>query len=133
MPFTVVTVSITVEAVGYGFISVKNLPPASGVTFKPSAKGTLVDLEWKFTTNGVVVASADSLPSVTVTGPGGYNQTFTPANCAPAGIKFEYKSEAKLWDFHWTPKNAAVGTYYVTVRSGKTGQGFGPFPVVFKN
>jgi large repetitive protein len=131
-----VTVSITVTAVGYGFVNVKNLPPAAGVTFKPSAKGTLVDFEWKFTSSGTVVSSSDAQPSVTITGPGGYNQTFTPANCAAAGIKFEYKADAKLWDFHWTPKNAAVGTYTVVVTSGKTAQRFpatGGFPVVFKN
>jgi len=50
-------------------------------------------------------------------------------------MEFEYEDRDK-WDFDWRPKNAAVGTYYVIVRSGKTGQRFpetGPgFPVVFK-
>ena len=130
------TVSITVKAVGYGFVNVKNLPPAAGVTFKPSSKGTLVDFEWKFTKSGSVVSSSDAQPSVTIQSPTGVITTFTPANCAAAGIKFEYKADSKLWDFHWVPKNAAVGTYYVVVHSGKTGQRFpatGGFPVVFKN
>jgi hypothetical protein len=124
-----------VSAVGYGFVNVKNLPPAAGVTFKPSKYGTLVDFEWKFTKNGTVVSSADAQPSVTITGPNGYSQTFTPANCGPAGIRFDYIASSKLWDFHWTPRNAAVGTYRVVVRAGKTGQTFpvgDGFPVVFK-
>ena len=42
----VATVTITVTAAPYGgIINVKNLPPAAGVTFKPSSKGTLVDFE----------------------------------------------------------------------------------------
>ena len=56
-------------------MNVKVLPPATCGTFKPSSSGTLVDLEWKFTRNGVVVNSADALPVVTVTGPGGYSKT----------------------------------------------------------
>ena len=130
------TVTVTVNAVGYGFVNVKNLPPAAGVTFKPSSKGTMVDFEWKFTKNGSVVASSDARPRVTIQFPNGTVQTFTPENCAPAGIKFEYKSDSKLWDFHWTPKNNPTGTYYVIVYSDKTGQCFptagSGFPVVFK-
>jgi len=130
------TVTITVNAVGYGFVNVKNLPPAAGVTFKPSSKGTMVDFEWKFTSNGSPVASSDARPRVTIQFPNGTIQTFTPENCAPVGIKFEYKSDGKLWDFHWKPKNNPTGTYYVVVYSDKTGQRFpasGGFPVVFKN
>ena len=100
--------SLTVK-LSYTLVNVKNLPPAAGVTFKPSSKGTLVDFEWKFTKNGVVVDSADSLPSVTIQSPSGVVTTYTPANCASAGIKFVYNSTSKLWDFHWVPKNAAVG------------------------
>ena len=120
----------------YTLVNVKNLPPAPGVTFKPSPRGTLVDFEWKFSKGGVVVSSADSMPSVTITSPSGISTTYTPANCAFAGIKFVYRWNAKMWDFHWVVKNAAVGTHYVTVSSGKTGQRFpaaGPgFPVVFR-
>ena len=130
------TFRLTVKAVGYGFVNIKNLPPAAGVTFRPSSKGTLVDFEWKFTKNGVVVRSDDSLPSVEIWSPSGAMTTFTPANCVAAGIRFVYKSDAKLWDFHWVPKNAEVGTYYVVVKSEKTGQRFPAegigFPVVFK-
>ncbi|MGD9902030.1 MAG: Ig-like domain-containing protein [Vicinamibacterales bacterium] len=131
----VATVTITVNAVGYGFVNVKNLPPAPGVTFKPSKYGTLVQFLWQFTKNGTVVASSDAQPSVTITGPGGYNQTFTPANCGAFGFTFTYNAYYKKWEFNWKPKNAAVGTYYVVVRTGKTGQNFpasGGFPVVFK-
>jgi VCBS repeat-containing protein len=129
----VATVSITVVQVGYGFVNVKNLPPAYGVTFKPSPKGTLVDFEWKFTTAGVVVNSANAQPSVTIVSPNGSSRTYTPNACD--GFEFVYKASENKWDFHFEPKNAAVGTYYVIVRSGKTNQRFpesGPgFPVVF--
>jgi hypothetical protein len=130
------TFVLTVNAVGYGFVNVKNLPPPSGTTFKPSKYGTLVDFKWQFTKNGAVVASSDAQPSVTITGPGGYNQTFTPANCGAFGFRFTYNSSYKKWEFDWKPKNAAVGTYSVVVRSGKTGQNFpstGGFPVVFRS
>ena len=79
------TVSITVKAVGYGFVNVKNLPPAAGVTFKPSSKGTLVDFEWKFTKNGSVVSSSDAQPSVTIQSPSGVITTFTPAQLRRRG------------------------------------------------
>ena len=129
----VATVSITVVQVGYGFLNVKNLPPAAGVTFKPSPKGTLVDFEWKFTMGGAIANSADAQPSVTIVSPSGSSRTFTPTACDT--FSFVYRSSDKKWDFDWEPKNAAVGTYYVIVRSGKTGQRFpetGPgFPVVF--
>ena len=130
------TVTINVAAVGYGFVNVKNLPPPTGTTFKPSKYGTLVEFKWQFTKNGAVVASSDAQPSVTITGPGGYNQTFTPANCGAFGFAFTYNSSYKKWEFDWKPKNAAVGTYSVVVRSGKTGQNFpstGGFPVVFRS
>ena len=130
------TVTITVNAVGYELVNVKNLPPAAGVKFKPSIFGTLVEFKWQFSKLGSVVASSDAQPSVTITGPNGYNLTFTPANCGPFGFTFEYNSSAKKWEFNWKPKNAALGTYYVVVRSGKTGQSFpatGGFPVVFSN
>lgn len=127
---------LTVDAAGYGLVNVKNLPPAAGVTFKPSAKGTLVDFEWKFTRNGGLVASSDARPRVTIQFPNGSVQTFTPENCAPAGILFEYKAGTKVWDFHWVPKNNPAGTYYVIVYSDKTEQRFpasgAGFPVVFK-
>jgi hypothetical protein len=112
---------------------VKNLPPAPGVTFKPSYRGTLVDLEWRFKKGGVVVNSYDARPSITITGPGGYSRTFVQVggDCS----LFEYNSWSKTWDFDWKPRNAAVGTYYVIVRSGKTGQRFpdsgAGFPIVF--
>lgn len=128
------TVTIAVRPVGYGLVNVRNLPPATGTVFKPSKYGTLVDFKWKFTKNGSVVASSDAQPSVTITGPGSYNQTFTPANCGQFGFAFGYDSSAKTWSFDWKPKNAAVGTYSVVVRSGKTSQSFpatSGFPVVF--
>ena len=129
------TFVLTVKAVGYSLLNVKNLPPAAGVTFKPSSSGTLVDLEWKFTTNGAVVNSADAQPIVTITGPGGYWKTLSGGGGNDCS-NFEYKTRDNKWDVHWQPKNAAVGTYYVVVTSQKTGQRFpetGPgFPVVFK-
>ena len=129
------TFVLTVKAVGYALLNVKNLPPAAGVTFKPSSTGTLVDLEWKFTTNGTVVNSADARPIVTITGPGGYSKTLSGGGANDCS-NFEYKTKDNKWDVHWQPKNAAVGTYYVVVTSQKTGQRFpdsGPgFPVVFK-
>ncbi len=130
------TFVLTVNAVGYGLVNVKNLPPPAGTTFKPSKYGTLVEFKWQFTRNGALVASADAQPSVTITGPGGYNQTFTPANCGAFGFSFTYNSSYKKWEFDWKPKNAAVGTYSVVVRSGKTGQNFpvsGGYPVVFRS
>ena len=127
--------SLTVKAVGYALLNVKNLPPAAGVTFKPSSTGTLVDLEWKFTTNGAVVNSADARPIVTITGPGGYSKTLSGGGGNDCS-NFEYKTKDNKWDVHWQPRNAAVGTYYVVVTSQKTGQRFpetGPgYPVVFK-
>src|SRR5262249_54853397 len=130
----VAQVSLTVVQVGYGFVNVKNLPPAYGVTFKPSTKGTLVDFIWKFTIGGVVVNSADARPSVTIVSPSGSSRTYTPDSCD--GFTFVYKAYENKWEFDWEPKNAAEGTYYVIVRSGKTGQRFpdsgSGFPVVFK-
>jgi len=129
------TFVLTVKAVGYALLNVKNLPPAAGVTFKPSYTGTLVDLEWKFTTNGAVVNSADARPIVTIAGPGGYSKTLSGGGGNDCS-NFEYKTKDNKWDVHWLPKNAAVGTYYVVVTSQKTGQRFpetGPgYPVVFK-
>jgi VCBS repeat-containing protein len=133
----VATVSIEVKAAGYGFANVKNLPPADGVTFRPSSRGTYVDFEWKFTSNGIAVNSSDSLPSVTIQlGASGAPVTYTPSTCAAPCAGFAYEAEYKIWDVDWVPKNATPGTYYVIVRSGKSGQRFpetGPgFPVVFK-
>ena len=129
------TFVLTVNAVGYSLMNVKNLPPAAGVTFKPSYTGTFEALEWKFTRNGVVVNSADALPVVTVTGPGGYSKTLSAGGGNDCS-NFEYKTRDNKWDVHWQPRNAAVGTYYVVVTSQKTGQRFpetGPgFPIVFK-
>ena len=89
--------------------------------------------------SGVVVNSADALPVVTVTGPGGYSKTYSAgAGCVATNAcgSFSYKTSENKWDVHWQPKNAAVGTYYVVVTSQKTGQRFpetGPgYPVVFK-
>ena len=132
---TVRAFTVTVQQAQYGLTNVKNLPPAAGVTFKPSSSGTLVDLDWRFTQNGVVVNSADALPKITITGPGGYSVTLSPgAGCssATACTEFSFKTTDNSWDTQWKPKNAAVGTYQVSVISQKTGQTFGPFAVVFK-
>ena len=129
---------LTVQG-SYVLVSVKNMPPAAGVTFKPSSTGTAVDLDWKFTKSGVVVNSADAQPVVTISGPGGFSKTFSPgAGCTAANActSFTYQTSANTWDLDWKPKNAAVGTYYVVVTSQKTGQRFPEtglgFPVVFK-
>ena len=131
------TFTITVKNVGYGFMNIKNLPPAPGVTFKPSSKGAVVDFEWKFTSGGVVVNSLDAQPSVTIQfGLTGTPRTYTPSSWRDDCTDFEYRTSEKKWDFDWRPKSTTPGTYYVIVRSGKTGQRFpetGPgFPVVFK-
>jgi hypothetical protein len=134
-PDTSKTLTVKGSYVLYG---VKVLPPAICGTFKPSSTGTLVDLEWKFTVNGTIINSADALPVVTVTGPGGYSKTYSAgAGCVAADgcDSFTYKTTENKWDVHWKPKNAAVGTYYVVVTSQKTGQRFpetGGYPVVFK-
>jgi hypothetical protein len=136
-----VNFTITVKA-AYGIVPVKSLTlPPTGVTFKPSSTGTLVDVEWRFTINGIVVnSSADSLPSVTITGPAPYDgagKTYTPGCTVTTVIacdKFIYKTDGtNTWDFHWKPKSALVGDYLVTVSSGKTGQTFGPYLVKFRN
>jgi VCBS repeat-containing protein len=128
----VATVSITVVQVGYELLNVKNLPPAAGVTFKSSSRGTLVDFEWKFTKGGVVVNSADAQPAVTIVSPSGSSRTYTPTACDD--FQFVYRSLENKWDFDWNPKSPAPGTYYVIVKSGKTGQRFpasgAGFPVV---
>jgi hypothetical protein len=133
-----VTVSITVEPMLFGFVNVHNLPPPWGTKFYSSRHGTPVDFEWKFTLNEVVVNSSDAQPTVTIQDPMGVIRTYSPS-CASSPRdceRFIYKSYSKLWDFHWKPKHALTGTYYVIVWSGKTGQRFpehGPgFPVVFK-
>jgi hypothetical protein len=130
--------TVTVNMQQYGFVNLNNLPPAAGVTFKPSSYGTLVDFQWSFTSNNVVVNSLDSLPSVTIVSPSGASSTFTKTSCsaAQACALFEYISSGNRWHVHWQPKNAAVGTYYVVVSSAKTGQRFpaagSGFPIVFK-
>ena len=133
------TFLLTVKPVGYVLYGVKVLPPAICGTFKPSSSGTLVDLEWKFKNqSGAVVNSADALPVVTVTGPGGYSKTYSAgAGCVATNAcgSFSYKASENKWDVHWQPKNAAVGTYNIVVTSQKTGQRFpetGGYPVVFK-
>src|SRR5262249_34838911 len=127
-----ITVAQVVQT-GYGFVNVRNLPPPAGVTFKVSSSGTLVDFEWSLTIGGVIVNSSDVQPSVTIVSPSGASSTFTPSDSA--GFEFDYAKGQNKWNFHWVPKSNAVGTYYVIVRSGKTGQRFpesGPgFPVVF--
>jgi hypothetical protein len=91
-----------------------------------------VDLEWKFTTAGVVVNSYAVAPSVKVTGPGGYSKTMTQGTCGSANecTKFEYSTKDNKWDVHWQPKNCATGTYTVTI-TVNNGQSFGGYPVVF--
>jgi hypothetical protein len=96
-----------------------------------------VDFEWKFTVNNVVVNSLDSQPSITIQyGLSGTPKTYTPSSRRDDCTAFEYSTRDNRWDFDWKPKSPAPGTYYVIVRSGKTGQRFpetGPgFPVVFK-
>jgi hypothetical protein len=133
------TVTIAVTTAPYGFNNVQYLPPPAGKTFKPSSYGTPVEFRWNFTQNGVIVASQDAQPSVTIRFPNGTSQTFTPANCGQFGFSFTYYSTLKKWEFVWKPKNAAVGIYDVYVSSGKTNQTFpgpvtGPgFKVEFKN
>jgi hypothetical protein len=130
-------VTITGQQYDSTIVNVKNLPPS--VTYKPSSTGTLVDFEWKHKINGVVVNSSDSMPSVTIVGPPGSwsasgTFTYTPGGgctLANACTKFVYSTSDNKWDVHWQPKNAAVGNYYVTVKSGKTVQTFGPFLVKF--
>jgi hypothetical protein len=88
--------------------------------------------------DGVVVASADAEPFVAITVRKGDEDLPPRLRGASPGDycdRFVYLSIGKMWDFHWKPKNAKPGSYYVVVHSGKTGQRFpaeGPgFKVVF--
>jgi len=130
---TIKVFTVTVKALQYALVNVKNLPPASGVMFKPSSTGTLVDLEWKLTTGGVVTNSSTVAPTVRVTGPGGYSKTLTQGTCGSANecTKFVYSTSENKWDVHWQPKGCAVGTYSVVITISN-GQSFGGYPVVFK-
>ena len=124
--------TVTVTQPQYGFLNVKNLPPASGTSF---SRGKEVDFEWKFTIDNIVVDSRDSQPTVTILSPSGaVVGVFTPTS--PGGCKFEYKLSSNTHDFHWVPsKSLAAGTYRVFVTSGKTGQRFpatGEYSVVVK-
>ena len=60
----VVTVSITVNGLVYGFVNVQNLPPPANKTFK---RGSTVGLKWQFTVGGVVVDSSNADVSITIT------------------------------------------------------------------
>ena len=60
----VVTVSLTVNKLVYGFVNVQNLPPPANKTFK---RGSTVGLKWQFTVGGVVVNSSNADVSITIT------------------------------------------------------------------
>ncbi len=128
------TFLLTVNSVGYELVNVKNLPPSG--TFKP---GSLIEFKWKFKEGGVVVASANAKPSITITGPStGYNLVVTPENCTIFGLLFWYNPFDKTWQLIWKAPHNKVDNYQVVVKSLKTGQSFPPppstgFPVVVKN
>jgi len=130
------TVAITVNRVGYDalLVNVQNLPPPSTKSFKP---GSSVPLAWQWNVGGVVVDTpdADSKPSIEIVKPGGGTLTFTPEFAGSSS--FQYFTTTKTHQFNWqtkTPTGVALpsGPYTVYVKSGKTGQTFGPFPVVLK-
>ena len=129
----VATVSITVVQVGYGFLNVKNLPPAAGVTFKPSSRGTLVDFEWKFTMGGAIVNSADAQPSVTIVSPSGSSRTYTPTACDD--FQFVYQSSDRIVGFRLGAEECGGRNVLRDRQERQDGQRFpetGPgFPVVF--
>ncbi|MEQ1573768.1 MAG: Ig-like domain-containing protein [Vicinamibacterales bacterium] len=132
--------TITVIKPPYTFVNVYNLPPASGVTFKPNSKGTLISFEFEMKKNGTRVDISGARPRIVITGPTGWTaKTYTPG-CNSATVtacsSFLYETSHKAWDLQWKPVNAPVGTYYVIVWIDETGQRFpetgNGFPVVFK-
>src|SRR5206468_5493558 len=132
-----VTVNITVIRFQYDavLVNVQNLPPPANKTFKP---GSSVPLAWQWKVGGVVVDTpdVDSKPSIEIVRPGGGTLTFSPAD--PGSSSFQYSATTKTHQFNWQTKEASGlalpgGTYQVSVKSGKTGQTYGPFAVVLKN
>jgi hypothetical protein len=130
------TISVTIRVIRleFGFVNVNNLPPPSNKNYNP---GSAVPLAWQWTLNGVVIDTpdADSKPSISIVRPGGGTLSFTPAD--PGSSSFQYNSVSKTHQFNWQTKEAngsalPSGTYQVTVKSGKTGQSFGPFAVKLK-
>jgi hypothetical protein len=129
-----ITVTVRVLRLEYGFVNVNNLPPPSGKSYN---RGSAVPLAWQWTLNGVVVDTpdADSKPSIQIVRPSGGTLTFGPGD--PGSSSFQYNTVTKTHQFNWQTKEAngtalPAGTYQVTVKSGKTGQSFGPFPVTLK-
>jgi hypothetical protein len=129
-----ITVTVRVIRLQYGFVNVNNLPPSGSKTFN---RGSSVPLAWQWTVNGVVVDTpdADSMPSIQIVRPGGGTLAFSPSD--PGSSSFQYNAVSKTHQFNWQSKEAngtalPAGTYQVTVKSGKTGQSFGPFGVTLK-
>jgi hypothetical protein len=116
---------------------VQNLPPPAGKTNKP---GSAVPLAWQWTLNGALIDTpdADSKPSIKIYRPtGALLNAFADAPGDPGASFFQYNALTKTHQFNWQTKEAngtalVAGTYQVYVLSGKTGQTFGPFPVVLK-
>ncbi len=137
------TFTITITNVVYTFVNIDNLPPKSGVTFKPNSKGTLVHFEFALKKNGSLFDSKLLRPRITIKGPAGSPwataKEYTPG-CTNATVlacySFLYETSDKAWDLHWKPVNAPVGTYYVIVWIDESGQRFPAtgdgYPVVFK-
>ena len=133
-----VTVSLTVNKLVYGFVNVQNLPPPSNKTFK---RGSTVGLKWQFTVGGAVVDSSNADVSITIRDPGGSLITFRPQEPGHNEFKPPTAANGWTWQFNWQTVIASgplagtalpVGNYTVTVISGLTEQTFPVPPAIIK-
>lgn len=133
---TQATVTITVTRVVYGFVNVQNLPPPNGKTFNP---GSAVPLRWRFTLDGAVFDSINTMPEIVVVNSSGA-VVYLGSPSDPGSSSFQQPTAANgyTWQFNWQTKGLTAGTYQVYVGSQLSGQtyatggAFGPFAVRLK-
>ena len=105
----VVTVSLTVNTIVYGFVNVQNLPPPANKTFK---RGSTVGLKWQFTLGGVAVDSTNANVSITITDASGASVTFRPQEPGHNEFKLPTAANGWTWQFNWqTVSPAAPGRH----------------------
>jgi hypothetical protein len=91
--------------------------------------GRAVPLKWQYTTNGVVVDSANAAPVVEMFGPVTCGATTggAPVAVSDAGKSgLRYDAATRTWHVNWKPA-APPGCYYLTIRNSATGQVDGPY------
>jgi len=130
----VVTVSITVNGIVYGFVNVQNLPPPANKTFK---RGSTVGLKWQYTIGGIAVNSSNADVTITITDPNNVSVSYRPQEPGHSVFQLPTASNGWTWQFNWQTVYSGgaldgtalpAGDYKITVKSGLTGQSFPSVP-----